>query len=201
MTAPTDAGSDYDERTALLVIDVQNDFAATDGSLSVPGGEEVVQACTREVERAKLAGALVVYTQDWHPETTPHFDKDGGVWPVHCVQNTWGAQFHPNLVVDGPVVRKGVDGGDGYSGFSVRDPRSGAEAPTELEGILRDAGVERLVVAGLAQDVCVKETVLDACRLGFATTVRKDATAAVNLQPGDEDRTYEAMAEAGAQLR
>ena len=76
-------------------------------------------------------GGLVVYTQDWHPERTPHFDTDGGTWPVHCVRDTWGAQFHPPLDVlgDAPVIRKGTDGGDGYSGFTVRDPESGDEHP------------------------------------------------------------------------
>jgi nicotinamidase/pyrazinamidase len=196
--APQPEGIDYDERTALVVVDVQNDFADPNGSLYVQGGEEVVLACNREIERAKEAGALVVYTQDWHPETTPHFSKDGGVWPTHCVQGRWGGEFHNDLVVDGPVVQKGVDGGDGYSAFSVRDPESGAESATELERILRDRGVTRVVVVGLAQDVCVKETVLDARRLGFDTAVVKDATAAVNLQPGDDDRAAEAMREAGA---
>lgn len=200
-TATPGADAGYDERTALVVVDVQNDFADPDGNLSVPGGEQVVQAANREIERARQAGALVVYTQDWHPETTPHFEKDGGTWPTHCVQGTWGAELHPDLVVDGPVVQKGADGRDGYSGFSVRDPQSGEEAATELERILRDHGVEKVVVVGLAQDVCVKETTLDALRLGFDTTVLKDATAAVNLQPGDEDAAYKAMHQAGAQLR
>ncbi|MDQ3973224.1 MAG: isochorismatase family protein [Actinomycetota bacterium] len=199
--APQPQGMDYDERTALLVVDVQNDFADPGGSLYVDGGEEVLRAANREIERAKQAGALVVYTQDWHPESTPHFQKDGGVWPTHCVQDTWGAQLHEALqVVDGPVVRKGVDGGDGYSGFSVRDPESGEDAATELERILRHHGT-RVVVAGLAQDVCVKETVLDARRLGFDAVVVKDATAAVNRERGDEDRAYEATEAAGARVR
>lgn len=198
MSATPGSQGGYDERTALLVIDVQNDFAHPEGNLSVPGGEDVVHAVNREVERAKQAGALVVYTQDWHPETTPHFEKDGGTWPTHCVQDTWGAEFHADLIVDGPVVKKGVDGGDGYSGFSVRDPDSGDESATELDRILRDHGVEHVIVSGLAQDVCVKETVLDARRLGYDTVVLKNATAAVNLQPGDEDKAYQAMAEAGA---
>lgn len=198
MSTTPGSQSGYGETTALLVVDVQNDFAHPEGNLSVPGGEDVVRAVNREIERAKQAGALVVYTQDWHPETTPHFEKDGGTWPTHCVQGTWGAEFHADLVVDGPVVKKGVDGGDGYSGFSVRDPASGDESATELDRILRDHGVEHVIVTGLAQDVCVKETVLDARRLGYDTVVLKNATAAVNLQPGDEDKAYEAMIEAGA---
>ena len=198
--APHPEGIDYDERTALVVVDVQNDFAHPNGNLYVDGGEDVVQAANREIDRARKGGAIVVYTQDWHPETTPHFEKDGGVWPTHCVQDTWGAQFHHDLVVEGPVVRKGVDGGDGYSGFSVRDPESGAESATELEQHLRDRGIERVVVVGLAQDVCVQATVLDARRLGFDTTVVSDATRAVNLAPGDDDKAYRAMQDAGARI-
>lgn len=198
MNATPGTKGGYDEKTALLVIDVQNDFAHPEGNLSVPGGEDVVRAVNEQIEQAKQAGSLVVYTQDWHPETTPHFEKDGGTWPTHCVQGTWGAEFHSDLVVDGPVVKKGVDGGDGYSGFSVRDPESGDESATELDRILREQGVEHVIVTGLAQDVCVKETVLDARRLGYDTVVLKNATAAVNLQPGDEQKAYEAMAEAGA---
>jgi nicotinamidase/pyrazinamidase len=147
---------------------------------------------------ALAAGAVVVYTQDWHPESTPHFRKDGGIWPVHCVGGTWGAELHPSLHVEGEIVRKGTDGRDGYSGFSVRDPVSGDTEPTTLERILRERGVERIVVAGLATDYCVVETVLDATRLGFATSVLSDAIRAVELEPGDGERAIQRMHEAGA---
>jgi len=192
--------AEYDPQTALVVVDVQNDFADPKGSLYVRGGEEVVPFINREIEAALAAGALVVYTQDWHPPSTPHFEKDGGIWPVHCVQDTWGAAFHPDLRVEGPVVRKGADGRDGYSGFSVRDPASGEVAATELERILRDRGIRRLVVCGLATDYCVLETVLDARRLGFPTTVLREGIRAVDLQPGDGERALERMREAGAEL-
>jgi nicotinamidase/pyrazinamidase len=199
MTAPNPPTPEYDARTALVVVDVQNDFAHPDGDLYVRGGDESIAAVNREIDAAAAAGALVVYTQDWHPPSTPHFEKDGGVWPTHCVRETWGAQFHDALrIVAGPVVRKGAGGEDGYSAFSVRDPESGAEAATELETILRDRDINRVVVVGLAQDVCVKETVLDARRLGFETIVVKDATRPVDLQPGDGDRAIEEMAAAGA---
>ncbi|HEX6230197.1 MAG TPA: isochorismatase family protein, partial [Actinomycetota bacterium] len=164
----------YDPKTALLVVDVQNDFAHPDGTLYVGGGEEVVSFVNYEIDQALAAGALVVYTQDWHPESTPHFEKDGGVWPVHCVRNTWGAEFLQGLRVEGPVVRKGVDGKDGYSGFSVRDPRSGDVSATQLESLLRERGIERLVIAGIATDYCVVQTTMDARRLGFPVTVLKD---------------------------
>ena len=191
----------YNERTALLVIDVQNDFADPEGNLYVAGGDEVVVVINREIDAARDRGALVVYTQDSHPESTPHFSKDGGVWPVHCVQGTWGWEFHPDLDADhGPVIRKGTDGSDGYSGFSVRDPESGEEAPTELDAVLRERGVEGVVVCGLAQDVCVKETVLDARSLGYSATLLADATRAVNMQPGEGFRAAAAMAKAGADV-
>ncbi|NIS29836.1 MAG: isochorismatase family protein, partial [Actinobacteria bacterium] len=89
------------------------------------------------------------YTQDWHPPHTPHFEKDGGIWPVHCVRDTWGAELHPDLRVERPAVRKGANGEDGYSGFTMRDPVSGETVPTELEPLLREAAIERTVVVGL----------------------------------------------------
>lgn len=190
----------YDPTTTLLVVDVQNDFADPAGSLYVDGGEEVVAFVNAEIARARSAGAHVVYTQDWHPPTTPHFQKDGGVWPVHCVHGSWGAEFHPDLAADGPVVRKGVDGRDGYSGFSVRHPESGHVAPTRLESLLRIRGVERLVICGLATDYCVVETSLDAKRLGFDAAVLREGIRAVNLQPGDGDRAIERMRRAHVEV-
>ena len=158
----------FDPQTALIVVDVQNDFAHPDGSLFVAGADLVVRNTNAAIAEATAAGALVVYTQDWHPAHTPHFEQDGGLWPVHCVAESWGSEFHADLTRDaGPTVRKGVDGNDGYSGFTTRDPQSGDERTTELEDILLEAEVERCVVVGLATDYCVKETVLDACRLGF----------------------------------
>src|SRR5213592_2304234 len=94
----------YDPRSALFIVDVQNDFADPAGSLYVGGGEDVVAVANAEHANARTAGATVVYTQDWHPEHTPHFQTDGGMWPVHCVMGTWGAEFHPSLDADGPVV-------------------------------------------------------------------------------------------------
>ena len=187
----------YDPRTALIVVDVQNDFADPAGSLYVPGGESVVPVLDAEIERATTAGALVVYTQDWHPEVTPHFAKDGGIWPVHCVQDTWGAALHPDLLVQGPVVRKGSNGEDGYSGFTMRDPVSGETIPTDLERLIREREIERVVVGGLATDYCVKETALDARRLGYDTVLLPDAIRPVDLQDGDGERALEAMRGAG----
>ena len=192
--------ADYDAKTALIVVDVQNDFADPNGSLYVAGGEQVVIRVNAEIERAGAAGATVIYTQDWHPANTSHFEKDGGIWPVHCVGDSWGAAFHPALTVAGEVVRKGVGGEDGYSGFSVRDPRSGDATDTALETMLRDRGIERAVVVGLASDYCVKETALDATRRGFATTVLRHATGAVDIEPGDGDRALDELRAAGARV-
>ena len=191
----------YDARTALLVVDVQNDFADPAGSLYVEGGEQIVPAVNVEVGTARSREALVIYTQDWHPEHTPHFQRDGGIWPVHCVQDSEGAAFHPDLVVaDHQVVRKGHDGRDGYSGFSVRDPISGERGDTMLHEMLKTSGIERLVICGLATDYCVVETVLDARMLGYPVEVLSDAVRAVDLQPGDGAAALSRMRDAGAEV-
>jgi nicotinamidase/pyrazinamidase len=190
----------YDAQTALVVVDMQNDFADPAGSLAVRGGEALVGRVNRQVAAARAGEATVVYTQDWHPPSTPHFAKDGGIWPVHCVADTWGAELHPRLTVDGEIIRKGANGEDGYSGFTMRDPVSGEEIPTPLEDMLRRRGIRRVVVCGLATDYCVNATVLDARRLGFETTVVVDACAPVNLQPDDGDQALARMHAAGAEL-
>jgi nicotinamidase/pyrazinamidase len=159
-----------------------------------------VPIINRQIERAREAGAVVVYTQDWHPETTPHFQKDGGIWPVHCVMDTWGAELHPQLRVVGDVIRKGSAGEDGYSAFSMRDPESGDEMPTGLEAMLRERGVRRVVICGLATDYCVNASAVDALQLGFETVVLLEAIAAVNMARGDAERALDTMAEAGAEL-
>ncbi|HUP55129.1 MAG TPA: isochorismatase family protein [Methylomirabilota bacterium] len=194
--------SRYDTATALVVVDVQNDFADRAGSLSVAGGDGVIPVINTEIERAIENGAMTVFTQDWHPESTPHFAKDGGIWPVHCVAETWGAFLHPELAVpDGaPRIRKGANGEDGYSGFTMRDATTGEEVPTDLDGLLRDQGIERVVVVGLATDYCVKATALDAVRLGYETCLLTDAVAAVDLNAGDGDRALEEIAAAGVGL-
>jgi nicotinamidase/pyrazinamidase len=190
----------YAPTTALIVVDVQNDFADPKGSLFVKGAADVVRMVNGQSREAVERGALVVYSQDWHPESTPHFAKDGGIWPVHCVADSWGADFHPDLSVVGPSVKKGANGEDGYSAFSMKDPVTGATMPTELESLLRERGIKKVVVVGLATDYCVSATALDAARLGFGTEVLQDAIAAVNLAEGDGDRATAAMAAAGCVL-
>lgn len=188
---------DYDTTTALLVIDVQNDFTDPGGSLYVAGAEDAVPFINEQIDLATSADSLVVYTQDWHPGSTPHFAKDGGIWPVHCVKDSWGAEFHPDLIVDGPSIKVGVEGEDGYSGFTVRHPETGEQTPTEMAALLRDHGVAGIIVVGLATDYCIKETAIDGANAGFATTVLTAGVRAVNLEPGDGSRAIAAMAAAG----
>lgn len=191
-------GSLFDGSTGLIVVDVQNDFADPAGSLYVSGGQDVVPVINEMVREALVAGAPIFYTQDRHPPSTPHFAKDGGIWPVHCIAESWGAEFHPDLLVEGPVIAKGVGGEDGYSGFTVRDPLTGGETPTGLGVRLSDLAIKRVVVVGLATDYCVKETVLDALRDGFEASVVTSAIRAVDLAVGDGDRAIAQMRSAGA---
>jgi nicotinamidase/pyrazinamidase len=191
----------YDSRTALLVVDVQNDFADAAGSLSVDGGADIIPEINAEIEAALAADAFVVYTQDWHPASTPHFARDGGIWPVHCVAETWGAELHPDLIPDaGPRVRKGGNGEDGYSGFTTRDPATGTLRPTELSALLGGAGIEATLICGLATDYCVRATALDAVSLGYRTAVLVDAIRAVDLEDGDGDRAIEELRAAGVTM-
>ncbi len=190
----------YGPHAALIVVDLQNDFADPQGSLYVKGGSEIVAPVNREIERALEAGAFVVYTQDWHPAHTPHFAVDGGVWPVHCVQNTWGAELHPGLNVRGPVVRKGAHGEDGYSGFTMRDPVGGHTVPTDLDSLIARAGATDIVVCGLATDYCVKATTLDGVRLGYRTAVLTPAIRAVDLAEGDGARAIDEMVQGGVHM-
>ena len=191
----------YDASTALIVVDVQNDFADPAGSLYVKGGEQIPALVNEEVAAAVAAGSPVVYTQDWHPPSTPHFEKDGGIWPVHCVAGTWGAELHPDLRVEGARVRKGTGGEAGYSGFTVQDPHTGERHGTELEVLLREAGADGVVIVGLATDYCVKATALDAAAKGFRTVVLGDDIRAVELSAGDGDQAIDAMRRAGVEVR
>ena len=194
--------TDFRPGIALIVVDVQNDFADPAGSLYVPAGEQVVAIVNGQIAEARAAGAHVVVTQDWHPEHTPHFAQDGGIWPVHCVRDTWGAAFHPDLVVpdDAPVIRKGTNGEDGYSAFTMRDPTTGEVIPTALDPLLKEAHVDEVIVIGLATDYCIKATVLDAIALGYRAQLLQDAVAAVDLKDGDGDAAIATVRDAGCQI-
>jgi len=176
---------------ALLIIDYQNDFASPDGALYVRDGEKVAD---RINELARSGGFdLVVATRDWHPPDHSSFEEQGGTWPVHCVQDTEGAQLHPSLdqsAVD-IVFDKGQNQAtDGYSAF---------ETP-ELGELLRDREIDNITVVGLATDVCVKNTALEGLQEGFAVRVDSRAARGVDLQPGDSDRALDEMRAAGAQV-
>ncbi len=199
-TTPERPVADYGPKSALVVVDMQHDFASPKGSLFVQGGDDVVAKVNAQITRANDAGAFVVYTQDWHPERTPHFITDGGVWPVHCVRDTWGAALCENLDVVGPIVQKGTNGEDGYSGFTMRDPESGEELATELDGLLADRSITDVIVVGLALDVCVRATALDAVANGYSVSVLAEATRPVDLEPGDGERTIVELEAAGCRI-
>jgi nicotinamidase/pyrazinamidase len=178
-------------KQALIVVDVQNDFCPG-GALAVAHGDEVVEPLNKQIDEFLERGAPVYKSRDWHPATTKHFEAYGGTWPVHCVQNTKGAEFHPALRDDPriTVVSKGLGDTDCYSAFDE----------TDLVSQLREQGVKEVVVGGLATDYCVKNTVLDALKHGFKVKLLENATRAVDLQPGDGDRAIEEMRAAGAEI-
>ena len=185
------------KRDALVVVDAQNDFCPG-GALGVREGDRVVPVLNGYIARFREAGAPVFLTRDWHPPKTKHFQAYGGVWPPHCVQGTPGAAFHPGLMVppEAVLVSKGMDPEqDAYSAFQAEDPQ-GKPFPV----VLKERGVRRLFLGGLATDYCVKETTLDAARQGFEVVVLLDAVRAVDLAPGDGDRAIAAMREAGARF-
>jgi len=192
---------DLDSSTALIVVDVQNDFADPKGNLYVADGDRTIPLINDLTAAARRSGSLVVYTQDWHPEQTPHFQPYGGTWPIHCVQGTWGAELHRDLHVEGDVIRKGVNGEDGYSGFAAHNVETGEEISTGLRELLDEREIRRVVIVGLAEDVCVKETALDARRLGYATQVLLAATRPVNVEETDASTAQAAMRAAGVELR
>jgi nicotinamidase/pyrazinamidase len=189
--------AEYAPSSALVVVDMQHDFADPAGSLYVRGGEDLVDPIAAEIAAAGEAGATVVYTQDWHPAHTPHFQQDGGLWPVHCVAESEGAALVPGLPVAGPLLRKGTGTEDGYSGFSEVDLATGATKGTDLSTILDEAGVMDVTVVGLAGDWCVKATAIDGVRLGYTVTVPLALTRFVELEPGDTERAVADMRAAG----
>jgi nicotinamidase/pyrazinamidase len=178
-------------KRALIVVDLQNDFCPG-GALAVAQGDEVVAPLNKLIEEFLERGEPVFKSRDWHPEITRHFAAYGGTWPVHCVQNTKGAEFHPDLIDDMHirVISKGLGDEDSYSAFDG----------TDLALQLQRLGVEEVWVGGLATDYCVKNTVLDALNEGFRVRALKDAMRAVELKPGDGERAIAEMQNAGAEV-
>ncbi len=183
-------------KPALLIVDVQNDFCPG-GALPVADGDKVVPVLNRYIERFKTADLPIFATRDWHPEKTSHFKAYGGLWPPHCIQGTKGAEFRPDLKLpaDAVIVSAGMGPDeDGYSGFQGRDARG-----VSLADLLRQRGVERLFVGGLATDYCVKHTVLDGLKEGFQVVLLEDAIRGVDIKAGDSERAVAEMVRAGAE--
>lgn len=179
-------------RKALIVVDVQNDFCPG-GSLAVAQGDKVVAPLNKLMKEFLDRGEPVYKTRDWHPEKTKHFAIYGGTWPIHCVQNTGGAEFHSDLLDDPriTVISKGFDErADGYSGFDG----------TQLAQLLRDEEVKEIWVGGLATDYCVKQTVIDGVHNGFKVKALADAMRAVNVNPADGKKAIDEMKAAGAEI-
>ena len=173
---------------ALIVVDPQNDFLPG-GSLPVEEGNRIFDPINAIAPRF----AHIYATRDWHPRNHKYFSAEGGPWPYHCLQNTPGAEYSPRLHVNGiaAIVSKGVDPNtDGYSGF----------AATDLEDRLRRDHITRVFVCGLATDYCVRATALEAKQRGFDVVILTDAIAAVNVNPGDEEKALQEMSDAGCAL-
>jgi nicotinamidase/pyrazinamidase len=173
---------------ALIVVDFQNDFTPG-GALAVPEGDRIAERLN------ELGGDprfdLVVATRDWHPPDHGSFAEQGGPWPVHCVQDTEGAELHPALdrtLVDVVIDKGQAPDTEGYSGFEG----------TRLEELLRERGVERVTIVGLATDYCVKNTALDALRAGFGVTVDREGVRGVEVEEGDSERALAEIRDAGA---
>jgi nicotinamidase/pyrazinamidase len=172
---------------ALVIVDFQNDFTPG-GALAVPHGDEIAD----RINELAASGDydLVVATRDWHPADHTSFSEQGGIWPVHCVAGTHGAQLHPALnplSIDLTIDKGQAVDTDGYSGFEG----------TGLEEILRERGVTQVTVVGLATDYCVKNTALDALRAGFQVTVDSTAVRGVEVEPGDSERALAEVRAAG----
>jgi nicotinamidase/pyrazinamidase len=175
---------------ALVIVDFQNDFTPG-GALAVPEGDEIAGRVDELLRSGRFD--LVVATRDWHPPDHGSFIEHGGIWPVHCVQGTEGAELHPSLdrsKID-VVVDKGQDPQtEGYSGFDA----------TELERLLHDRAIDKVTVVGLATDYCVRHTALDALRAGFEVEVDHEAVRGIDAHPGDIDRAFSDIGEAGGRV-
>jgi nicotinamidase/pyrazinamidase len=180
-----------EKKRALIVVDVQNDFCPG-GALAVEHGDDVVEPLNNLMEEFLERGEPVFKSRDWHPPQTKHFSDYGGTWPVHCVQNTRGAEFHPSLLDDKHIriISKGLGDEDSYSAFDG----------TDLALQLQRLGVKEVWVGGLATDYCVKNTVLDALKQGFRVKALKDAMRPVEIQSGDGERAIDEMRQAGADI-
>ncbi|OMH40607.1 nicotinamidase [Desulfurobacterium indicum] len=178
------------EKDALIVVDVQKDFCPG-GALPVPFGDKVVEPLNFYIKVFSSSGLPIFATRDWHPENHISFKKNGGLWPVHCLQNSEGAEFHDNLRLppDTFIINKGDRPElEAYSGFQG----------TLLEFLLKERGIRRIFVGGLATDYCVKHTVIGGLNLGYQVFLLSDAVAAVNINPQDGEAAVLEMLDRGA---
>ncbi|WP_457621186.1 bifunctional nicotinamidase/pyrazinamidase [Persephonella sp.] len=176
---------------ALIIVDMQNDFMPG-GALPVPEGDKIVDSLNRYIDLFSQKGNPVFFTRDWHPEDHISFKDFGGVWPPHCIQNTKGAQFHPDLKIPSDnkfIISKGVSRDfDAYSGFQG----------TVLDDLLKERGVKRLFIGGVATDYCVLNTVLGGLNLGYQVFILGDGIKGVDVREGDSERALEVMKNRGA---
>ncbi len=176
--------------TALIVVDIQNDFCFG-GALAVPNGDRVLPVLNEYIQKFIDVLAPIFATRDHHPENHFSFRKNGGPWPVHCVQGTKGAELHPDLALppSAELINTGFEPDkEGYSGFEG----------TRLQKMLKSLKVKRLFVGGLATDYCVKHTVLDGLKNGFEVIFLEDASKGVDVNPGDSEKAIKEMIGAGA---
>ncbi len=180
---------------ALLIVDVQNDFCPG-GALAVPEGNRVVPVLSDYAQRFADEGYPVFASRDWHPQVTRHFKEQGGPWPPHCVADTHGAAFHPQLKLpaNASVLTKGTDPeDDGYSAFEAADPEG-----RNLSDALKKDDVASLYVGGLATEYCVRASVLDGLQHGLEVVVLLDAVRGIDVNDGDVARALDEMIRAGA---
>ena len=178
------------KRSALIIVDVQNDFIPG-GALPVPDGDKVIEPLNRYIKLFTDLERTIVATRDWHPPNHISFKEYGGIWPPHCIQNSWGAEFHPDLHLpkNTIIISKATEPDkEAYSGFEG----------TDLHQILKDKGIRRVFVGGLATDYCVKNTVLDALKLGYETILLLDAIKGVDVNEGDSEKAIQEMITEGA---
>jgi len=182
-------------KKALLVVDIQNDFCPG-GALGISAGDKIIPVINKYIEIFSKNKLAIFFSRDWHPKKTVHFKKFGGTWPVHCVENTQGASFHPKLKIpkEAIILSKGIDPQeDSYSAFEARDA-----CGQSLGNLLKIFGVEEIYIAGLATDYCVKYSALDALKNGFKVKVLKDAIKGVNIKPADSQEALDEITGVGA---
>jgi nicotinamidase/pyrazinamidase len=178
------------KKDAIIIVDVQKDFCPG-GALPTPAGDKIIPTLNDYVKKFSKSKALIVATRDWHPPNHTSFKEYGGAWPPHCIQETKGAEFHPELSLpkNTKVVSKGSNPAkEAYSGFDG----------TDLDEELKSLGIKRLFIGGIATEYCVKNTVLDALRLGFETVLLVDAIQGIDADPDISKRAVEEMLESGA---